>query len=225
VLPTFVNEDRRFDYQALEKIVRHVVFSLNRVIHKTRYPVYSSDRSASLHRAIGIGIQGLADVFALMAMPFDSEGAFEVNRLIAETIYYAAIDESCNLTKTFGVYPSFKQSPVDEGFLQYDYWNTLPEEGRYDWAALRRKVSMGMCNSHVTAYMPTAGTTQFTQCTEAFEPFPRYVCPYETLTPARQLTYIGEASSTPGKYCRVNTRSLTSFWSVISAMSGCGMRR
>ncbi|KAJ2930828.1 hypothetical protein H1R20_g6273, partial [Candolleomyces eurysporus] len=175
LLPTFVKSDRTFDYQALESVVRHVVFSLNRAIHKTRYPVYSSDRAASSNRAIGIGIQGLADAFALMAVPFDSEGAFETNRRIAETIYYSALDESCNLTKTFGVYPAFKHSPADEGWLQYDYWNTLPEEGRYDWASLRRKVSMGMCNSHVTAYMPSCGTSRFTQCTESFEPFPSLI--------------------------------------------------
>ncbi|RXW18830.1 hypothetical protein EST38_g7035 [Candolleomyces aberdarensis] len=175
VLPTFVKSDRTFDYPALESVVRHVVFSLNRALHRTRYPVYSSDRAASSNRAIGIGIQGLADAFALMAMPFDSDGAFDTNRRIAETIYYSAIDESCNLTKTFGVYPAFKHSPADEGWLQYDYWNTLPEEGRYDWASLRRKVSTGMCNSHVTAYMPTSGTSQFTQCTESFEPFPSLI--------------------------------------------------
>ncbi|KAJ2920121.1 hypothetical protein MD484_g282, partial [Candolleomyces efflorescens] len=171
VLPTFVTEGSSFNYAAFEDAVRHVVLSLNRLIHTTRYPVFAADRSASTHRAIGIGVQGLADVFGLMGLPFDSDGAFIVNRRIAETLYYAAVDESCNLIKTFGVYPSFKGSPADEGWLHFDSWSTAPEAGRHDWDSLRIKVSRGMCNSHVVAYMPTAGTSQFTQCSEGFEPF------------------------------------------------------
>ena len=173
ILPSFVSAEHTFNFREMESVVRHALLSLNKIIHATDYPSNGAKFSAYRHRAVGIGIQGLADTFALMNMPFDSDAAKKLNIEIAETIYYAAIDESCNLTSLFGIYPSFVGSPISEGHLQFDLWEQSPSDQRYDWTSLRRKIVKGMSNSLVTAYMPTAGTTQITGFSECFEPYPR----------------------------------------------------
>ena len=109
--------------------------------------------------AIGIGIQGLADAFALMGVPFDSPAALETGALMAKTLYYSAIDESCNLILTFGCYVNFQGSQASNGWFQFDQWRGTVVSNRYDWAALRTKMRRGMANSLLIAYMPTAGTT------------------------------------------------------------------
>ncbi|KAF6758165.1 Rrm1 protein [Ephemerocybe angulata] len=172
VLPTYVRADNSFDYAALEDVVRQIVFSLNRLIQKSSYPDGSTEYSAKQHRAIGIGVQGLADALVMMGLPFDSDEALEFNAHLAECIYFAALDESCNMTRVYGAYPQFPGSPTADGILQFDFWDGVMFSGRYDWSKLREKVVKGLCNSLVTAFMPTAGTTTITGCSESTEPFP-----------------------------------------------------
>ena len=110
-----------------------------------------------------------------MDLPFDSERAMMLNAEIAEAIQFAAYDASVNLTKDFGIYASFEDSPLSSGWLQADKWNSPSYSGRYNWDSLREKVKKGVANSLLTAMMPTAGTSLISGCTECFEPFPRYV--------------------------------------------------
>ncbi|KAJ3527865.1 hypothetical protein NMY22_g9623 [Coprinellus aureogranulatus] len=172
ILPAFVTPNCAFDFNILEVVVRHIVLSLNRVIENTCYPTRQARDSAEASRAIGIGIQGLADTFALMKLPFDSPEAAVLNARIAETIYFVSMDESCNLIRLFGVYPTFHGSPLSRGLLQIDHWERPILSERYDWDVLRQKVKMGVANALVTAYMPTAGTSLISGVTECFEPFP-----------------------------------------------------
>ncbi|KAF5328910.1 hypothetical protein D9611_014254 [Ephemerocybe angulata] len=171
VLPAFVSPDRRLRLEDLEAAVRHVVRSLNRVLRESHFPVESTKASAYSHRSIGIGAQGLADTFAMLAAPYDSAKARDINLLIFETIYYAAVDESCNETQVYGPHPSFRGSPASRGILQFDMWEEYRTTGRYDWTALRAKMRKGIANSLLTACMPTAGTSQIAGYTEGTEPF------------------------------------------------------
>ena len=175
VLPTFVKEEGSFDFASLEATVRQMVLFLNCAIHRTHSPTQNAKYSMERQRAIGIGVQGLADAFAQLGYPFDSEDAFKLNIQIAETIYFAAVDESCNLIKHFGTYATFKDSATHFGWLQFDYWGNTTLSDRYNWAKLQQKVQRGMANSLLVAYMPTAGTTQLTGCSEGFEPYNRRV--------------------------------------------------
>jgi ribonucleoside-diphosphate reductase alpha chain len=148
---------------------------LNQIIDVNYYPTEKTRRSNMRHRPIGIGIQGLADVFMLMNLPFTSEEAKKMNRLIFETIYHAALEQSCEMAADSGPYETFAGSPASKGQLQFDLWNVTPElEGespRYDWSKLKRDVmEVGLRNSLLLAPMPTASTSQILGNNECFEP-------------------------------------------------------
>lgn len=175
ILPSFVKKDKTFDFNSLQETVGRMLLGLNRVIKVSWYPTPNAKISAKANRAVGIGIQGLADAFALMGIPYDSDEARTLNVEIAETIQYAAYDTSADLTKDFGIYSSFDDSPVSRGWLQADKWNNPSYSGRYDWDVLRTKVKKGLANSLLTALMPTAGTSLISGCTKCFEPFSRSV--------------------------------------------------
>ncbi|MEZ5030854.1 MAG: ribonucleoside-diphosphate reductase subunit alpha [Saprospiraceae bacterium] len=159
-LPKFVNEDRSFDFEALGQITRVLTRNLNKIIDINYYPIEEARNSNMRHRPIGIGVQGLADAFLLMRFPFDSPEARKLNRDIFETIYHAAISESCELAKQHGAYSSFDGSPASQGTLQFDMWGVEPSN-RYDWEALKTDIrTNGLRNSLLLAPMPTASTSQ-----------------------------------------------------------------
>jgi len=171
-LPAFVNQDtKQFDYNKLHEVVKVVTNNLNRVIDINFYPTEKTKTSNFKHRPIGIGVQGLADTFVLLDIPFHSDEAKEINKLIFETIYHAALEKSNELSITHGPYSSFEGSPTSKGLLQYDMWNVVPS-GRYDWASLKESiVKHGLRNSLLVAPMPTASTSQILGYNECFEPF------------------------------------------------------
>eukprot|EP00316_Scyphosphaera_apsteinii_P008057 CAMPEP_0119310340 /NCGR_PEP_ID=MMETSP1333-20130426/18895_1 /TAXON_ID=418940 /ORGANISM="Scyphosphaera apsteinii, Strain RCC1455" /LENGTH=786 /DNA_ID=CAMNT_0007314509 /DNA_START=39 /DNA_END=2399 /DNA_ORIENTATION=+ len=169
-LPRFV-KDGRFDHQKLYDVTYHVTRNLNRVIDANYYPVEEARRSNMKHRPIGIGVQGLADVFIYLRLPFDSEGARKTNRDIFETIYFSALSCSCDLAKAHGAYASYEGSPVSKGKLQFDMWGVKPSD-RWDWDELRARISEhGVRNSLLLAPMPTASTAQILGNNECFEPY------------------------------------------------------
>ena len=171
-LPRFVNETGEFDHQKLYEIAYVVTRNLNKVIDVNYYPVPEARNSNMKHRPIGIGIQGLADAFILMRMPFDSEEAKKLNREIFETIYFAAVTASMDLAKVEGPYETFKGSPASKGILQFDMWGVTPDSGRWDWNSLKQGVKKhGMRNSLLLAPMPTASTSQILGNNECFEPY------------------------------------------------------
>lgn len=172
-LPKFIDKDGCFDYHKLMEVVRVITNNLNKVIDINFYPTPETKRSNLRHRPIGIGIQGLADVFAIMKLPFDSAEARSINRKIAECIYYAAVEESVAIAKNEGPYETFKGSPASEGKLQYHLWGDSPRETNYlDWDGLVGDVvKYGMRNSLLVAPMPTASTSQILGNNECFEPF------------------------------------------------------
>ena len=171
-LPAFISKtDGTFDFEKLHTISRVVTYNLNRVIDVNFYPTEKTRISNMRHRPIGIGVQGLADVFMMMDMPFASESARLLNRRIFETIYHAALEESCELAKTEGAYETFAGSPASQGILQFDMWDVIPEEGRYDWSALKTEIQKhGLRNSLLLAPMPTASTSQILGYNECIEP-------------------------------------------------------
>ena len=159
-----------FDYKELHYVTRVVTVNLNNLIDVNSYP---TDKALSnkTHRPIGIGVQGLADAFALMNVPFHSEEALEINKYIFETMYNAAIEQSMDLAKEYGEYDTFKGSPLSLGNFQFDLWNVTPSD-RYDWETLRKNViQYGVRNSLLIALMPTASTSQILGNNECFEPF------------------------------------------------------
>ena len=159
-----------FNYSWLEKITRMAVRNLNAVLDVNSYPVPEAERSNKRHRPIGIGIQGLHDVFQKSSVAYDSSEAEDLNRNIFETIYYAALDESSNEAKRYGRYYSFDGSPASKGILQFDMWDVTPSN-RYDWNKLKTKIKrQGLRNSLLVAPMPTASTAQILGNTESFEP-------------------------------------------------------
>ena len=169
-LPAFV-ADGAFDYAGLHAAAAVLTRNLDRVIDVTYYPLPDAERSNRRHRPIGLGVQGLADVFFALKLPFDSPGAAEVNRRIFATIYHAAVETSCDLAATHGAYPTFRGSPAFNGQLQFDLWDGATPHPMHDWAALKRRVrDVGMRNSLLVAPMPTASTAQILGNTEAFEP-------------------------------------------------------
>ena len=173
-LPSFVNaESKEFDYDKLHQVTKVVTNNLNRVIDINFYPTEKTRTSNFRHRPIGIGVQGLADAFVLLDIPFHSDAAKEVNRLIFETIYHAALEKSNEIAKELGEsYSSFEGSPASKGILQYDLWSKEPTPGRYDWAALKQSIiTYGLRNSLLIAPMPTASTSQILGFNECFEPF------------------------------------------------------
>ena len=170
-LPTFVKNDYSFDYEKLHAVAKTVTYNLNKVIDINYYPTEKTRKSNMRHRPIGIGIQGLADTFILMGYPYHSEDAKIINRQIFETIYHAALEESCDLAETEGPYETFQGSPASNGKLQFDLWSVDPTNDRYDWAALKARIQrIGLRNSLLLAPMPTASTSQILGFNECIEP-------------------------------------------------------
>lgn len=170
-LPRFINEEGQFDHKRLFEVTQVVTKSLNKVIDINYYPIEEAKRSNMRHRPIGIGVQGLADVFILLHMAFDSEEARQLNREIFETIYFAAVTASKDLAKQDGHYETFPGSPASQGILQFDMWGVTPSS-RWDWDTLKGEVKQyGMRNSLLVAPMPTASTSQILGNNECIEPY------------------------------------------------------
>jgi ribonucleoside-diphosphate reductase alpha chain len=168
-LPKFV-ENGEFDHKKLFEVTYQVTKNLNRIIDLNYYPVEEARYSNMKNRPIGIGVQGLADAFFKMRMPFESEGARRANKEIFETIYYASLTASCDLAKEHGAYESYEGSPVSQGMLQHDLWGVKATE-RWDWTTLRAKIKQyGVRNSLLMAPMPTASTSQILGNNECIEP-------------------------------------------------------
>ena len=173
-LPKFVDRElKTFDYSKLHEITKIVTKNLNRVIDRNYYPVETAKYSNMKHRPIGIGVQGLADVFNLCGLPFDCEDSRTMNAHIFETIYHAALEASSELAEINGPYESFEGSPASQGLLQPDLWEGEAKySGRYDWDAMRKRVmTKGLRNSLLVAPMPTASTAQILGNNECFEPY------------------------------------------------------
>ncbi|MBP6333826.1 MAG: ribonucleoside-diphosphate reductase subunit alpha [Bacteroidia bacterium] len=169
-LPRFVINGQ-FDHQKLFDITYVVTKNLNKVIDVNYYPVEAAKNSNMRHRPIGIGVQGLADAFILMRMPFDSDEARQLNKEIHETIYYAAMTASKDLSKVEGPYQTYAGSPVSQGIFQFDMWNVTPGT-RWEWDVLKEEVmKYGVRNSLLLAPMPTASTSQILGNNECFEPY------------------------------------------------------
>lgn len=163
---------RYFDFDRLMEVTRVVTRNLNKIIDINYYPVPSASNSNLKHRPIGIGVQGLADAFILLGLPFDSEGAKQLNKEIFEAIYFAALEESCALAAVDGPYSSYAGSPASKGVLQHDMWGVEPPSSRCDWAGLRARIAQhGLRNSLLLAPMPTASTSQILGNNECFEPY------------------------------------------------------
>lgn len=172
-LPKFV-KNQEFDHKELYKITKRVIKNLNKVIDRNYYPVKEAENSNLRHRPVGLGIQGLADTFIKMRLPFTCDEAKKVNQEIFETLYFASVTASMELAKVEGPYSSFKGSPISEGIFQYNMWGLKDEElsGRWNWAKLREEVmEHGVRNSLLLAPMPTASTSQILGNNEAFEPY------------------------------------------------------
>ncbi|VDO44501.1 unnamed protein product [Onchocerca flexuosa] len=170
-LNRFVTSEKTFDFKKLREVTKVVVENLNKIIDRNYYPVPEAERSNNRHRPIGIGVQGLADAFILMRYPFTSAKARDLNKRIFETIYYAALEASCELAKEQGPYESYKDSPISKGILQFDMWNVTPTD-QWDWVTLREKIAMyGIRNSVLLALMPTASTAQILDNNESIEPY------------------------------------------------------
>jgi len=146
--------------------------NLNRVIDRNFYPVKEARSSNMKHRPIGLGVQGLADAFMMMRLPFEGEVAKRLNEDVFETIYFAACEASCELAERDGPYETFTGSPASRGLLQFDLWKQTPKSGRWDWASLKEKIARhGLRNSLLVAPMPTASTAQILGNNESFEPY------------------------------------------------------
>jgi ribonucleoside-diphosphate reductase alpha subunit len=169
-LPRFVI-DGKFDHEKLFEVTYEATKNLNKVIDHSYYPVIEARNSNIRHRPIGLGVQGLADAFILMRMPFESEEAQKLNKEIFETIYFAAMTASKDLAKKDGAYESFQGSPTSKGIFQFDMWGVEPSL-RWDWYRLKDEViKHGIRNSLLVAPMPTASTSQILGNNECFEPY------------------------------------------------------
>ena len=172
-LPMFI-KDGAFDHQKLYDVTIRVTKNLNRVIDRNYYPVKEAENSNFRHRPVGLGVQGLADTFIKLRMPFTSDAAKKLNQEIFETLYFAAVTASVEEAKNDGAYESFKGSPMSKGEFQHNMWGVKDEElsGRWDWASLRKDVKKhGLRNSLLVAPMPTASTSQILGNNECFEPY------------------------------------------------------
>src|SRR5688572_2706249 len=182
-LPKFVTDEGTFDHQRLYEITKVATRNLNKVIDVNYYPVEEARKSNMRHRPIGLGVQGLADAFILLRMPFDSEEARGLNKDIFETIYFAAMEASMEEAKKFGPYETFKGSPVSKGIFQFDMWGVTPTSGRWDWESLKQEVKKhGVRNSLLVAPMPTASTSQILGNNECFEPYTSNIYTRRTLS-------------------------------------------
>merc|ERR1719266_2915331 len=168
----FVNASTKtYDFKRLKEVTKVVTKNLNKIINVNYYPVPEARKSNMRHRPIGIGVQGLADAFIMMRFPFESEEAQLLNKQIFETIYYGALEASCELAEKFGPYETYEGSPVSKGILQYDMWNVTPTDLQ-DWTALKARVSQyGVRNSLLLAPMPTASTAQILGNNEGIEAY------------------------------------------------------
>jgi ribonucleoside-diphosphate reductase alpha subunit len=165
-------EGQPYDHEGLYNVTKVATRNLNKVIDCNYYPVAEARRSNMRHRPIGLGVQGLADAFLIMRLPFESDAARRLNEDIFETIYFAACEASAELAERDGPYETFASSPASKGRLQFDFWGRTPKSGRWDWAALKAKiVATGLRNSLLIAPMPTASTAQILGNNESFEPY------------------------------------------------------
>ncbi len=170
-LPKYVNEDKTYNFDRLVEVTRVATRNLNKVIDRNYYPIEQARNSNMRHRPIGLGVQGLADAFIMMRMPFDSPEARQLNKDIFEAIYFAACTESIELARKEGHYESYPGSPASKGQLQFDLWGVTPSD-RWDWAGLKEDLAKhGMRNSLLVAPMPTASTSQILGNNECFEAY------------------------------------------------------
>lgn len=170
-LPKFV-VDGKFDHKRLYEVTKVATRNLNKIIDVNYYPVPEARKSNMRHRPIGLGVQGLADTFIKLRMPFDSPEARGLNIDIFETIYFAAMESSMEQAKEFGPYETFPGSPVSKGIFQFDMWGITPSSNRWNWDALKQDVKKyGVRNSLLVAPMPTASTSQILGNNECFEPY------------------------------------------------------
>ncbi|MGY6648231.1 ribonucleoside-diphosphate reductase subunit alpha [Wenyingzhuangia sp. IMCC45574] len=177
-IPMFVETDENgkkfFNHDALYKVVKKVTRNLDTVIDRNYYPVKEAENSNVRHRPVGLGIQGLADAFIMLRLPFTSEEAKQLNKDIFETLYFAAVESSMEIAANKGAYSSFEGSPMSQGEFQFNLWGVNDKDlsGRWDWATLRDQVKKnGVRNSLLVAPMPTASTSQILGNNEAFEPY------------------------------------------------------
>merc|ERR1712127_381981 len=171
-LSAFAKKDEPFDFKGLYDVTKVATKNLNKVIDRNYYPVEEARRSNMKHRPIGLGVQGLADAFMMMRLPFESDLARKLNKDIFETIYFAACEASCELAAKHGPYETYKGSPASKGQLQFDLWGVSPKSSRWDWSALKKRIAQsGLRNSLLVAPMPTASTAQILGNNESFEPY------------------------------------------------------
>jgi len=171
-LPKYIDEaTNTFDHARLHAVTKVITVNLNRVIDRNYYPVEQARRSNMRHRPIGLGVQGLADTFIRLGLPFASPAAQELNEQIFETIYHAAVEASAEIALVEGPYETFPGSPASQGQFQFDLWGKKPASDRWDWETLRKKMMKGIRNSLLVAPMPTASTSQILGNNECFEPF------------------------------------------------------
>ncbi|NBV07835.1 MAG: ribonucleoside-diphosphate reductase subunit alpha [Flavobacteriia bacterium] len=170
-LPKYVTDKGTFDHEKLFEVTYQATLNLNKIIDENYYPVEEAKNSNLRHRPIGLGVQGLADAYILMGYPFESKEAATLNQEIFETIYFASMTASKDLSKTLGAYTTFKGSPVSKGIFQFDMWGVTPSK-RWDWSELKSEVKKhGVRNSLLLAPMPTASTAQILGNNECFEPY------------------------------------------------------
>jgi ribonucleoside-diphosphate reductase alpha chain len=183
-LPKFIipGKKPKYDLNALKDIAYTATINLNRVIDVNYYPTKETKTSNMKHRPIGIGVQGLADTFAILKIPFESDEAKNLDRDIFEAIYYGAMCASVDLAEKEGAYQTFKGSPLSKGLFQFDLWNESPSP-RWDWEELRERIKThGARNSLLLAPMPTASTSQILGNNECFEPFTSNIYIRKTLS-------------------------------------------
>lgn len=185
-LPSYVkkgdNDAMTYDHAKLHDVVKVATKNLNKVIDVNFYPVEKAHKSNMNHRPIGIGVQGLADTFAMMGYPFDSDEAKQLNKDIFETMYHAGLEASNELAMKYGPYSTYEGSPASRGILQFDMWGVTPNSNRYDWNAMKERIKEhGLRNSLLLAPMPTASTSQIMGFNEAFEPFTSNIYKRKTL--------------------------------------------
>merc|ERR1712048_257693 len=161
-----------YDFDELYKVTKVMTCNLNKVIDRNYYPIPEAQTSNMKHRPIGLGVQVLADAFLMMKLPFESEAARRLNEDIFETIYFAAMEASCELASRDGPYETYSGCPASKGLFQFDLWQKKPKSGRWDWESLKAKVAEhGLRNSLLVAPMPTASTAQILGNNESFEPY------------------------------------------------------
>ena len=191
-LPACINKSTNkpyFDFTILEEVVKVMTYNLNKVIDRNYYPTEKTKKSNFRHRPLGIGVQGLADVFLMLNLTFESSEARILNKHIFETIYYSALQESCNISKEDGPYETFPGSPASKGILQFDLWSSPQSNDRYNWTELKNEIiKNGLRNSVLLAPMPTASTSQILGYNECFEPMTSNIYSRRTLAGEFMLT-------------------------------------